>query len=166
MIAAPPTIQNVVEKATGIMTTQWLKWLLDWVRDYNLTGTRKDVTFDAANFDGNALMTWVLTAPDQLTFAYTQNGTAVLVALTVDSTTVGGTPDTELRVTLPNGWTLAKTVWGSGWASDNGGALESVIVQGISGDAFLRVTLVGGGNWSASTNATAVAFTMPLWVAA
>jgi hypothetical protein len=64
--------------------------------------------FDAANFTGNASMTWTVASGDVTTYAYTITGKTMTVAFSIATTTVGGTPDNTLQIKIPAGKTATK----------------------------------------------------------
>jgi hypothetical protein len=89
------------------------------------------VPFNAANFFGSGAMTWTVTAGAVAVFQYTLIGRTAIVAFYVGPTTIGGTSDTYLQVTLPVVATKTQVVpiiynnagspWTAGYAQINAG---------------------------------------------
>jgi hypothetical protein len=64
--------------------------------------------FGAGNFTANNAMTWTVQPGDVTTYAYTLVGKMMTVMFHLITTTVSGTPSTQLRITIPGGNTAAK----------------------------------------------------------
>jgi hypothetical protein len=91
---------------------------------------------------------------DQLVYRYMLWGKTMAVAFDIDDTTVGGTPNTSLQITLPVASTYAAS--GSFVYDDNAGG-DRVGVFTLAAEAtLLRLFKSDGSNWTASTNATRV----------
>jgi hypothetical protein len=118
-----------------------------------------DVTHAAGNFTGNGAMTWTVEAADQLNFKYQQRGKSLTVILQLAATAVGGTPNSTLQVTLP--FTVAMTsstaIGFPAIGQDNSSVLELLQVFLTNASAVAGFLRTGGGNWSASVNATSLA---------
>jgi hypothetical protein len=118
-------------------------------------GEWTNVTFAAGNFTGNNAMTWTVASGDQITFHYMAVGKTLFVNVYIDTSTVGGTPDTTLMIAIPGGFTAAKKVQNSCPLFDNG----------VGATGFARVTASGtvieigrmdGANFTASADNTYV----------
>lgn len=117
-------------------------------------GDGTNVTFAAGNFTGNNSMTWTLVSGDQTVFRYQIINKQMTVWFTLDTTSVGGTPSTELRITIPNSRTAAVATYEKvAWANDNGTVREAYAA--IS-STLIAIRRTDAGNWTASTNATYV----------
>lgn len=115
------------------------------------------VTFAAGNFTANGSMTWTVASGDQTTFRYVEVGKVMHMWVYLVTTTVGGTPNTQLRVAIPNSRTSAATVRGVFAGTDNGTDVTGGVWEATSGTAY--VTLYkspSAGNWTASTDNTAI----------
>lgn len=114
-----------------------------------------NVTFSAGNFTGNGSMTWTLASGDQTTLKYTLIGKTMIVSFVLATTTVGGTPNTSLRIAIPGGFTAAVAMSAPCEVSDNGTSTRSM-ADVAAGGSNIVITKAAGGNWSASTDNTAV----------
>lgn len=119
----------------------------------NVIGDWTDVAFAAGNFTGNGAMTWTLTAPDQVALAYRKINKSLLVSFQLVTTTVGGTPNTDLRITIPAGLIANRTTNGIIYYSDNGTKGHGISEVNSAG-TVIRLLKSGFTNWSAATNAT------------
>lgn len=122
-------------------------------------GAPIDVAFNAANFTASAGV-WTLTEPDQVAFAYRQNGgSTVSVWFTLNATTVSAAPNL-LFVAIPGGFTAARTVIQMGRAQDNGP--ERLGLFFVSGGATqiscqpINMATAATVAWSTATNGTTV----------
>lgn len=117
-------------------------------------------TFNAADFTGSASMTWTVALADIIAFMYTIIGNTMIIIFELEQTSVGGTPDTQLKFKIPaSKVALAETY---GWArlNDNGGAVaagQCATFTAGGGDTYVSVTKVPLANWTAATNTTNVA---------
>lgn len=115
---------------------------------------RASVTFAAGNFTANGTMTWTLASADQVNFWYQTHNKLMTVGFKLDTTSVGGTPNTELRITIPNGASCALDTYQKvAWANDNGTVREAYMV---ATGTIIAIRRQDAGNWTASTNATYV----------
>ena len=126
---------------------------LSWVDQGG--GSWTDVTFSAGNFTGNNSMTWTLDSADQTMFAYKLLGKTMVVAFTLQNTSVGGTPSTILLITIPASKTSAKAVWNPVRIKNNG-TLSTGTCYVDSSSTTISCLLIAQGNYSASTNNTDV----------
>lgn len=111
------------------------------------------VSFSAGNFTANGSMTWTVASGDQIVYAYTLVGKTMTLNVVLNTTTVGGTPNTSLRVAIPGGFTSAKAMGGSYFYSDNGTPDCSQWAVTASG-SVVSFFLKNSGNWAASTDNT------------
>lgn len=121
----------------------------------NATGAWTAVAYAAGNFTGNASMTWTVDSGDQITFAYRRWEKTIGIMFVLTTTSVGGTPNTDLRITLPLGLTAAARAQGWLYYLDNGthgSGLATVVAAGTQ----ILLAKSGFGNWTASANLTSV----------
>jgi hypothetical protein len=113
-------------------------------------------TFSAGNYTGSASMTWTVDAGDVNTQRYALRNKDLHVHFDIATTTVGGTPNTQLRIGSGafGSFTFAATDITAGWAVDNGTAANHLVIASSNEIANWRTDT---GNWSASTNNTRVA---------
>lgn len=110
--------------------------------------------FSAGDFTANGSMTWTVASGDVTTYAYQQDGKRVTFWLYLDNTTVGGTPNTDLQISL-QGFTASKLVANSVRIRDNGTFATGVAYSAASG-TVIGVRRVDNTNWSTSTDTTDV----------
>jgi len=117
------------------------------------------VTFAAGDFTASGAMTWTVAAGDVVSNRYTIVGKTLIWACALGATTVAGTPSTELRIAIPGGNTAVGYCLNPlAVVTDNG--VQSVgFVDASGGNTYVSIKLnLGGTNWSASTDNTAVFF--------
>jgi hypothetical protein len=114
------------------------------------------VPYVAGNFTGGGAQTWTVDSGDVNTYAFFISGKSIFLNIYLSTTSVGGTPDPHLNVTLPNSYTLAKIGVGFAQAIDNG-ATALGLADWAAGDSAIgfRNSLVIA-NWAASANNTYV----------
>lgn len=112
-------------------------------------------TFDAADYTGGGAQTWTLTSGDVNTFGYLLEGKILSLQLNLTNTTIGGTPDADLRRTMPNSFTVAKTVT-SLYSFNNAGTtgVGEILFSSASNTimTFRRAVLSGSTNWTGGTD--------------
>jgi hypothetical protein len=116
--------------------------------------------YAGGNYTGNASMTWTVDSGDVFNDSFYLKGRTLLFDFDLATTTVGGTPSTDLQITLPNGYTSSST----GSVKVTRAACVRVIDNNgtpAAGQAYINSTVVavrqmGGASWSASTNLTYV----------
>lgn len=114
-------------------------------------------TFAAGDYTGNGTMTWTVAAGDVLSASYHLVGKTVTYQTMLNTTTVGGTLNTQLLITWPNGWTTSALKDTFGGASDNGTVTGAQIITNTGAATTLRIFRdLGQGNWAASTDNTKV----------
>ena len=130
--------------------------------DFNYLKAQEDwaaVTFAAGNFTANGAQTWTVASGDMLVNRYQVVGKTLRWQLGVNTSTVGGTPNTQLRATLPGSKLAASRSIGFARVSDNGAAVVvSVWYAGAAGDSYIAfyTTVAASGNWAAATDTTTV----------
>jgi hypothetical protein len=112
-------------------------------------------SFDAGNFTASGSMTWTVAEADVTTFAFTVEGKRMIIVFTINTTSVGGTPSSDLRIAVPAGKLAAKEAWGVLTTLEAGTyAPGHVLIS--AGGTQLRCSKVNFANWCTSTNTTAV----------
>lgn len=115
-------------------------------------------TFAAGDYTANGSMSWTVASGDVVYNRYTVMGKTVLWRVGLANTTVGSTPNTELRVALPNSYTASHgAVVACGYLDDNGTVGQGTVIIDASG-TYARVLKVPTGNWAASTDNTDIYF--------
>lgn len=110
-------------------------------------------TYAGTDFTASGSMTWTVASGDRTTLASVVSGKEMTVAWVLDSTTVAGTPSTQLKILIPQGKTATKTVVGVHYYSDNGTAgVGKCFVT--AGQTSISLQILSGGNWAASTDNT------------
>lgn len=112
--------------------------------------------FSAGEYTANGSMSWSVDSGDVVSNSYSLVGKTLNWALYVGDTTVGGTPNTELRFTLPGSLVAAAGIIYPAKIIDNGGAVEDGQCYTTAASSTLNCQRAGLANFSASTNATAV----------
>jgi hypothetical protein len=113
------------------------------------------VAFAAGNFTGNGSMTWTLASGDQTTFKYTLVGKTMTVSVVLATTTVGGTPNTTLRIAIPGGFTAAAAM-STTWEVTDNGATTRALAEVAAAGTLITIVKAAGGNWAAATDNTGV----------
>lgn len=116
------------------------------------------VSFSAGNFTAGGSQTWTVASGDQVTYAYSMSGLTMTLAIVLNTTTVGGTPNQELRVAIPGSFTATRYMGGSAKALDNGtdAAISWQVATSGTYVSLYRTEGGGGANWAASTDNTAI----------
>jgi hypothetical protein len=118
------------------------------------------VAFSAGNFTANGSMTWTVASGDQSLYRYTLSGSTMTLAFSILTSTVGGTPNTDLRIAIPGGFTATQTgVCGALYVNDNGTIGPAGLMSTTATAGYVILRKSQETNWSASTDNTAVAGT-------
>ncbi len=112
-------------------------------------------TFSAGNFTANGSMTWTVESGDVQTYAYRIDGKLMTVLVTLATTTVGGTLNSQLLIRVPASRTAAKRTVNPCFLADNG-TRASGYLEVAAGGTSIIVQRVDGSNFAAATNTTAV----------
>jgi hypothetical protein len=110
--------------------------------------------FDAAVFTGNGAMTWTVASGDVSTLGYTRVGNTVTVSWALNTTTVGGTPNTGLQITIPGGFTASKIMWAMHRYRDNAGASTIGFAFVAASGTTIVLNKIDQSNWTASADQT------------
>ena len=117
--------------------------------------------YTAGNYTAGGTMTWTVDSGDVFAESFTEVGTTQWFSFVLTTTTVGGTANPELRVTLPNSRTATRTTSGVCVGLDNGTNYNGMW-QVLSGNTYASLYSVPNTstNWTLSTNATQVRCTV------
>ena len=111
--------------------------------------------YASGDFTGNGAMTWTVDSADRETVRYQLVDTTMRLAFHISSSTVAGTPNTDLQIKIPAGKTCSMTVATAIYVNDNG--TRSIgWATAVSGEMVIRCRLINTGNWAAATNTTGV----------
>lgn len=133
-----------------------LDWFTQLIAAINATGNNVDVTYAGGNFTASGSQTWTVDSGDVGANTYWRFEKAIVWALLIDTSSVGGTPSSELWATIPLGLTVAKSIIIPFNYIDNGtfGTGEAIVTTGQTKVRFLKNS--GGTNWTASTNNSSI----------
>jgi hypothetical protein len=92
---------------------------------------------------------------DVTAYAYRIDGKTMTLLVTIATTTVGGTLNTQLRIAIPAGRTSAKRVINPCFLLDNNVRATGYLDVG-AGATFVTVHRTDGASFTASTNLTFV----------
>lgn len=113
-------------------------------------------TFAAGNFTGNGSMTWTVDSGDVITMRYMLRGRTLTVGFVLNTTTVGGTPNTTLNIGNGQwgGFTAASFIYTPvALLADNGIAASARFTPSST---VLLVQRADLANFTASTNNTSL----------
>lgn len=116
-------------------------------------------TFAAGTYTASGSQTWTLTSGDVTGQAYWLRGRSLDISYALDTTSVGGTPSTDLRIGNGawGGFTCATGQWNDpvAFATDNN-VIADCFSQINTAGTSLRILKKTLANWTASTNLTAI----------
>lgn len=75
-------------------------------------------TLSASDFTGAGSQTWVV-APSDADVPYWKNGTSMTVGFEIDTSTVGGTPNSHIKIKIPGGFTAKRRLHNMIYLTDN-----------------------------------------------
>lgn len=113
-------------------------------------------TFAAGDFTANGSMTWTVASGDRVALRYYLKGRQLTVTFYLQTTTVGGTPNTALFIGNGQFGALTlqpNTYWPLALVSDNG-TLRNAIMS--PNGTQIAISRQDGGNWTAATDTTTV----------
>lgn len=114
-----------------------------------------DVTYASGNFTTD-VGTWTVGSGDQITYAYQLDGNRMTVSFDLRTTTVATNP-TQLRIAVPGGKTIARTMQNTIKAADAGTEISTAYAEVVPGETFIRVYKnLAAGAWGAATDTTRV----------
>lgn len=113
------------------------------------------IIFMPSLFTGNGAMTWTVTSGSVVTLAYTLIGKTMVVFFDIQSSSVAGTPNSALQMTIPGGFIAKRTVDALYDLRDN--ATRRIgFMQVIAGSTLLSFQREDRANLTASATATDV----------
>lgn len=112
-----------------------------------LSTTWSTQSYAAGNFTANGSLTWTVDAPDLVASSYFTMGKTMFWTVYIVNSTTGGTTNTELRIAIPGGNTIAAVTSGVCSGFSNGTAAD---IQWIGQASNNYVTLFKdfGANWT------------------
>lgn len=160
-MATWPTVTD--DDGSGTTGTILDQAFFNSVRDYIGTAWTT-VAHSAGNFTADT-GSWTVASGDQSYFAYVEIGKTMIVSVVLVTTSVSGTP-TNLRITVPNGRTIAGTHAGNFPALNNGVATTGMW-QAAAGLTYIQLyrDLAAAATWDNATNTTAMRFTATFQIA-
>ena len=114
------------------------------------------LSYDAGNFTASGSMTWVPQNSAVTVITYQIVGKTMTINFIIDSSTIGGTLNEELRLLIPESKTAAIRVAGTIYVFDNSAYVSSRYYIATGGTYISFFPNVAGGNWTASTNNSGV----------
>lgn len=133
-------------------------------------GTWTDQTYSSGNFVGKGAMVWTTQNANQTTFDWVQfgnhgnvGGALMHLHLHLIGTTVSGTLNTSLNVTIPNSATMRQTCSGVYSYRDNG-TFGTGIWEALIATSVINFYKSDKSNWAASSGATDIRATVTLSV--
>ncbi len=130
-----------------------------WKLVYHNQGAFITDTFAAGNFYARDAMTWTVASGDVTADDYFVMGKILVFRFSYFTTTVGGTPSTELKRAIPNSWTCqGRSTYKLTRVDDNGTARDGAWGRVNNGDVELVffTTSNAATNWNTSTDNTYV----------
>lgn len=118
-------------------------------------GHWKTPAFSAGNFTSSS-GTWVVGSGDVVTFAYSTFPRRLSLSVYLVTTDVTGTPN-ELRVTVPDGYTVAKTTLAMARIVNSGAAFSGMAIA-TAGNTYVSVYKIDQANFAADAGGTGVQF--------
>lgn len=116
-------------------------------------------TFAAGDYTASGAQTWTVAGGNIQADNYMRVGLTLFVNFFVVSTTVGGTPSSELRKAIPAGLIASGISSGAFKYTDNGtdGTGRWAVLNGGTFISFFKDATGAPANWSASTTNTRIA---------
>lgn len=151
---------NVAPGATGTLSLS--DGLFEFGRSFKM-GTWQSVPYNSGNFTASGSMTWTVTSGQVTAFTYTVIGKTLWVNLGISTSSVGGTPDKQLFVAVPGGFTVTAQTVVQCRLYDNGTFQPEGIAFSAAADGNIHIRIGQGvSNFSLSTNNTPVSFVIPI----
>lgn len=116
-----------------------------------LSTTWSTQSYSAGNFTGNGSLTWTVDAPDLVASSYFTMGKTMLWTVYIVTSTIGGVANSELRIAIPGGNTIA-TVTNGVCSGFNNGTAADVQWIGQASNNYVTLFKAFGTNWTLSTN--------------
>ena len=114
-------------------------------------------TFNAGDFTAAGSMTWTLTSGDVGTYAYSLIGNQMTVLFELNTTTVGGTANTNLKIKIPASKTATKTTRnGMKYTNNNAAPYSNGFCAVIATSTTIDCYIDAATNWTLTTDLTNV----------
>lgn len=122
----------------------------------DLTGGWTTPPYSDSDFSASGSMTWRVDPHDLSTYRYVLIGNTMVLAFDLNSTSVAGSPDLCLRIAVPGGFTIKRTmtnllVYKEGASPESWGR-----VMAVAGQRALWLFKPDNARWAPSPNATRV----------
>lgn len=129
-------------------------------RNY-LFGEWKTPAFSAGNFTAGGTQTWTVDAGDVVTYEYSVVNKVMTLVFSLNTTSVGGVANTDLRLAIPGGFVGNKSQASMFVYSDNGAAEAFGTAFTAVGVGYITLhkgasIINTNGNWAAAANTTYV----------
>lgn len=144
------TAAIAVETAARVAAFAALPYLGAWTQ----------VAYAGGNFTAGSGMTWTVESGDQITYAYKKLDRTMLIMAEIFSSTIAGTPDGALRITVPGGFTIAHSCRNTFVYSNNAGVLSVGMAYAALNATYVALYKTDLSNWAAGTNNNSVYFQM------
>lgn len=113
------------------------------------------VSYSASNFTASGSMTWTVDSADQATYAYMLTQRMLTIVFVIRSSSVGGTPSTQLKIAIPGGFSPARETHNPVAILDNTTRMAGNASIG-AGATAININKIDYSNWSTTTNSTDV----------
>ena len=146
----------VSEAATSATALKLTQGLYERARAVPV-GEWTSVPFTAGNFTGSGSMRWIVESENVTTYAYARIGKTMTVVFHIATSTVGGTPSTQLRIAIPGGHTAIKRA--RAWSQNyNNSTNTASFCEVIAGGTTINIykDLSSTTTWTGETHLTAV----------
>ncbi len=128
-----------------------------WILVAHQQGAPISVAYASGNFTASGSMTWTVDAGDQKVYSYLLEGCRLIILVTIENATVGGTPSTDLDVAVPGGFTITANTFQPVNITDNNVDLLGS-ASALASGTVIRVRVSPAGNWTSTTNANGCTF--------
>lgn len=150
-----------VSSVGGTLITQTTQALmrstgLGFSADTYLGGAWTTPTFSAGNFTGNGSMTWTVASGDVTTYAYIINGKMMTVSFWIVTSTVGGTPNTNLLIAIPASKVATKNMMSNNCRVYNNSTYNSGACYVESSGTTIIINTTPPANFTAESDTTEV----------
>ena len=138
----------------GIATYKYDEITVRWRLINHNQGAMIAIPYASGNFTGSGTITWTVDAGDQSSLSFEIINNCILIAAVILTTSISGV-GTDLRITLPNGYTCAFQIVGIARVNDNGaGFVAGIVYATTAGNTTLNFETIAGTNWAAAVNTT------------
>lgn len=122
-----------------------------------MSGEWTTPAFFAGNFTGNGAMTVTVLAGQVATYEYFYSGKMMTVNFTINNFTIAGTPNTQVKIAIPNSSVSAKQTVNPVLVKDNGTwRIGFADVEAAGTTILIFADPTGGTNWTASATNSAI----------